>query len=283
MPNDSEGTDMRVLMMVCIAASMAAMHLSAHAEEPPVVFGIPSPKTSPHPTTSSETANSTRQQATEADIKGQRILRRGAEVAVGTGLIIFDVVNTPVSPTPDAGLIGAGMITGRAAKTAANLSRAERTADAAIDTANVSRASRSRNFVQPPSAQKIDTSSRSTRDRVTKQARLRELADDPKVPRSQRGWIKQEENHIARGDRNTIRVPPGTNLMHQRGREAAKGFDHRHSQLSPAQLHRDKHKIDNYGRKNSIYPERPAGTPPARVPRGPSIPNNKNRNQPRGG
>src|SRR5690606_14726521 len=35
---------------------------------------------------------------------------------IGWGLVAFDVANTPVSPTPDAGIVGAGMITGARAK-----------------------------------------------------------------------------------------------------------------------------------------------------------------------
>lgn len=41
--------------------------------------------------------------------------------------------------------------------------------------------------------------------RSGKQARLRELANDPKLGKADRGWIKQEKNSIARGNRKTIR------------------------------------------------------------------------------
>lgn len=85
-----------------------------------------------------------------------------------------------------------------------------------------------------------------------RQERLRQIGNDPKASRSDRGWIKQEENSIARGKRSSIRVPPGKELGHTRGREAAKGYDHvdSPSHLKPQQEHRAQHKIDGYGRKN---------------------------------
>jgi hypothetical protein len=38
-------------------------------------------------------------------------------------------------------------------------------------------------------------------------------------------------NAIQRGKRSTIRNPPGKDLAHERGREAAKGYDYSHSNL----------------------------------------------------
>lgn len=58
---------------------------------------------------------------------------------------------------------------------------------------------------------------------------MRELANDDKLGSADRGWIKQELNPIERGQRSTIRSPPGKDLAHERGREAAKGYDYRHS------------------------------------------------------
>jgi len=85
-----------------------------------------------------------------------------------------------------------------------------------------------------------------------RQARLRELADDPKVSSADRGWLCQEMNQIARGKRSSIRNPPGTELAHPRGREAAKGFSHIEapSRLQDIDLHRLQHKYDNFGQKN---------------------------------
>src|SRR5690606_12270548 len=67
--------------------------------------------------------------------------------------------------------------------------------------------------------------------RANKQAKLRELVNDPNVSKADKGWIKQEMNSIQRGQRTNIRVPPGSNLAHRRGFEARKGFDYLHSDL----------------------------------------------------
>jgi len=90
--------------------------------------------------------------------------------------------------------------------------------------------------------------------RSGKQARLRELANDPKLGKADRGWIKQEQNSIARGNRKTIRNPPGKDLAHERGREAAKGYGYKYSNLQDRKLHRTQHKYDNFGRNNKERP-----------------------------
>src|SRR5262249_28497925 len=84
------------------------------------------------------------------------------------------------------------------------------------------------------------------------QERLRQIASDPKTPRADRGWIQQEMNSIARGQRTTIRNPPGKQLAHTRGREAAKGYDHVESpsNLQDTDLHRTQHRFDDFGRAN---------------------------------
>ncbi|NJM80123.1 MAG: hypothetical protein HC854_11855 [Flavobacterium sp.] len=60
--------------------------------------------------------------------------------------------------------------------------------------------------------------------RAGKQERLKELSNDPKLGKSDKGWIKQEMKQIERGKRKNIRNPPGKDLAHERGREAAKGI-----------------------------------------------------------
>ncbi len=90
--------------------------------------------------------------------------------------------------------------------------------------------------------------------RAGKQARLKELANDPKLGKADRGWIKQEQNSIARGSRKTIRNPPGKDLAHERGREAAKGYSYKYSNLQDRRLHRLQHKYDNFGRLNKERP-----------------------------
>ncbi|MDP3930236.1 MAG: polymorphic toxin type 8 domain-containing protein, partial [Bacteroidota bacterium] len=62
--------------------------------------------------------------------------------------------------------------------------------------------------------------------RSGKQEKLRELVSDPKLGKSDKGWIKQEMNQIDRGKRTNIRNPPGKDLAHERGREAAKGYSY---------------------------------------------------------
>lgn len=90
--------------------------------------------------------------------------------------------------------------------------------------------------------------------RSGKQARLRELSNDSKLGKADRGWIKSEINQINRGNRKNIRNPPGKDLAHQRGREAAKGYSYEHSNLQDRDLHRMQHKYDNGGRKNKERP-----------------------------
>jgi RHS repeat-associated protein len=90
--------------------------------------------------------------------------------------------------------------------------------------------------------------------RAGKQERLRELANDDKLGAADRGWIKQELNSIERGQRDTIRVPPGKELAHERGREASKGYGYEHSNLQDKDLHRLQHKFDDWGRANRERP-----------------------------
>jgi len=86
--------------------------------------------------------------------------------------------------------------------------------------------------------------------RSGKQERLAELATDSKLGKSDKGWIKQEQNQINRGKRTSIRNPPGKDLAHERGREAAKGYSYKHSNLQNRADHRTQHRYDNNGKKN---------------------------------
>ncbi|WP_246130020.1 polymorphic toxin type 8 domain-containing protein, partial [Chitinophaga cymbidii] len=90
--------------------------------------------------------------------------------------------------------------------------------------------------------------------RSGRQERLRELANDPKESSANRGWIKQEINSIDKGKRNNIRNPPGKELAHERGREAAKGYSYKHSNLQDKDLHKLQHKHDNQGTLNKERP-----------------------------
>lgn len=90
--------------------------------------------------------------------------------------------------------------------------------------------------------------------RSGKQSRLRELENDDKLGKADRGWIRQEINSIERGQRSSIRNPPGKDLAHERGREAAKGYGYKHSNLQDRDLHRLQHKYDDFGRANKERP-----------------------------
>lgn len=82
-----------------------------------------------------------------------------------------------------------------------------------------------------------------------KQQRLRDAGSDVKEGRSVRGWIKQEQNSIARGKRTSIRVPPGKNLAHERGKEAAKGFGYEDSKVQDIDLHKTQHRVERTTRQ----------------------------------
>ncbi len=86
--------------------------------------------------------------------------------------------------------------------------------------------------------------------RSGRQARLKELCDDPKLGRADRGWIKQERNNLSRKKRTTIRNPRGKELAHPRGKEAAKGHSYRETILQLKSNHKLQHKNDNNGKKN---------------------------------
>ena len=86
--------------------------------------------------------------------------------------------------------------------------------------------------------------------RTGRQTRLRELGDEPKLGKADRGWIKQERNNMKRKNRSTIRNPTGKVLAHPRGKEAAKGYSYKESQLQLESNHKLQHKYDNNGKRN---------------------------------
>jgi len=90
--------------------------------------------------------------------------------------------------------------------------------------------------------------------RAGKQDRLKDFLMNDKISSADRGWIQQEVNSIERGNRKNIRNPPGKDLAHERGREAAKGYDYNYSNLQDRDLHRLQHKYDNFGRSNAERP-----------------------------
>ncbi|WP_416336221.1 polymorphic toxin type 8 domain-containing protein [Chryseobacterium flavum] len=90
--------------------------------------------------------------------------------------------------------------------------------------------------------------------RSGKQARLKELGDDPKVSSFNRGWIKNEIRQIRNGNRKTIRNPRnsrnsksrGTELAHPRGKRAKDGNSYKDAKLQDADLHKLEHKYGGY-------------------------------------
>ena len=86
--------------------------------------------------------------------------------------------------------------------------------------------------------------------RTGRQTRLRELGDEPKLGKADRGWIKQERNNLKRKKLTIIHNPPGKVLAHPRGKEAAKGYSYKESQLQLESNHKLQHKYDNNGKRN---------------------------------
>ena len=57
-------------------------------------------------------------------------------------------------------------------------------------------------------------------------------------------------NQIDLGKKTTIRNPPGKDLADERGREAAKGYSYKHSNVQNRADHRRQHKYDKNGKAN---------------------------------
>ena len=76
------------------------------------------------------------------------------------------------------------------------------------------------------------------------------MGNDSKLGKADRGWIKQERNNLKRKNRPTIRNPIGKVLTHPRGKEAAKGYSYKESQLQLESNHKLQHKYDNNGKRN---------------------------------
>ncbi len=99
-----------------------------------------------------------------------------------------------------------------------------------------------------------DAVKKSSVGRSGRQARLNELKDHPNTQPAHRASLRQEAKAVERGNRKTLRMPPGTELAHPRGMEAAKGYDHRNSIIQNKDLHRLQHKYDRNGQ---LQRERP--------------------------
>jgi hypothetical protein len=116
--------------------------------------------------------------------------------------------------------------------------------------------------VEKPKAETPKTEVPGNTGRTGRRKRLQELMNDDKLGSAERGWLKQEANAIRRDRTNksplaidqkkraVLRNPPGKELAHKRGFEAAKGYDHSHSNLQNKDLHSAQHKFDNKGKLN---------------------------------
>ena len=82
--------------------------------------------------------------------------------------------------------------------------------------------------------------------RAQKQERLRQLMNDDKAPSHVRGWLRQEQNSIARGQRTNMRVPRGYQLAHGRATPARRGFSYMYSKVQGIDLHRLQHRFGGY-------------------------------------
>lgn len=95
--------------------------------------------------------------------------------------------------------------------------------------------------------------------KLKQQDKLKLLMNDIYISKNVKGWIKQELNSIERKSKNKnnrikkrIKVPPGYNLSHERGRKKIKGFGYEHTNLVLIEDHKNQHKFDNFGRYNKI-------------------------------
>jgi RHS repeat-associated protein len=165
---------------------------------------------------------------------GGGILTSSVAVTAGTGGFSIEVTG------PTAAL-GAGMFAHGAfvtTKSAGNLASQN-------GRVNVSSSSNS-----STSSSSSSSTSGNNGGRNGKQAKLREIKNDPKTSSADRGWLKQDQNAIDRGNRSTLRVPPGKNLAHERGKEARKGFSYKNSKLQDIDLHKTQHRIEREIRNN---------------------------------
>jgi hypothetical protein len=177
---------------------------------------------------------------------------RWLDAAVSGGGVILDTAAVVLPGIPG----GAGTVirTGRAADKALDAASAVRHGDEAVD---VVRQTASRGGDATRTADKSNDARKAadaSKGRAGKQTRLKGLVGDDKLGSADRGWIQQDINQIERSKRTRVRNPPGKDLAHERGREAAKGYGYEHSNLQDRDLHRLQHKYDGYGRKNKERP-----------------------------
>ena len=160
-----------------------------------------------------------------------------ANVAMG---VTSFVANVTAGNIVGAALDGAGLIVDVAATAIPGVPGGAATAIKALKVANSIENVAIANYAK-----------RSTpKGRTGRQARLRELGNDSKLGKADRGWIKQERNNMKRKKLTIIHNPPGKVLAHPRGKEAAKGYSYKENQLQLESNHKLQHKYDNNGKRN---------------------------------
>jgi len=93
--------------------------------------------------------------------------------------------------------------------------------------------------------------------RSGKQSRLKELANDSKLGKADKGWIKQEMNSVKRKSKRVgrngtlkpqknIRNPPGRDLAHPYKQRAKDGYSYKNANLKNTADHIIEHKIHGY-------------------------------------
>ena len=160
-----------------------------------------------------------------------------ANVAMG---VTSFVANVTVGNIVGAALDGAGLIVDVAATAIPGIPGGAATAIKALKVANSIENVAIANYAKKSTP----------KGRTGRQARLRELGNDSKLGKADRGWIKQERNNMKRKNRSTIRNPIGKVLAHPRGKEAAKGYSYKESQLQLESNHKLQHKYDDNGKRN---------------------------------
>ena len=160
-----------------------------------------------------------------------------ANVAMGVTSFISNVT---VGNIVGAALDGAGLIVDVAATAIPGIPGGAATAIKALKGANTIENVAIANYAKKSTP----------KGRTSRQTRLRELGDDSKLGKADRGWIKQERNNMKRKNRSTIRNPIGKVLAHPRGKEAAKSYSYKESQLQLESNHKLQHKYDNNGKRN---------------------------------
>ena len=159
-----------------------------------------------------------------------------ANVAMG---VTSFVANVTAGNIVGAALDGAGLIVDVAATAIPGIPGGAATAIKALKGANTIENVAIANYAKKSTP----------KGRTGRQTRLRELGDEPKLGKADRGWIKQERNNLKR-KKLTIIHPPGKVLAHPRGKEAAKGYSYKESQLQLKSNHKLQHKYDNNGKRN---------------------------------